>query len=464
MLLLAVVAAGCDRPRSPAVPVPSTREPGSAEPAARRPELPPPATSPTCPAAPPWAEPQTDRPRYELTVELSLADNTVKGTTAVRFTPDLDTDRLVFRLWPNGPRSAQAGGSLSPGEVTVDGTAVPATREDPTVLVVRPGGTLARGRTIEARLAWTLTLPRGVPDRVSREGDAVRLGSFFPILPWEPGGGWNTEPAVGAFAEASTSPVADFDVTVAVPAGLTVLATGVNDRPGHWTATAMRDFAVSAGRFTLARGRARTPGPVEVTVGAHEGTGEAPEVYLGPVIAALEDFSRRYGPYPWPTFSLAITPNVGGGIEYPGHVMQSPGTSGSITPHEVAHQWFYAVVGNNQGRDPWLDESLASWAEARFDDAIAEYQAVPIAPEAAGRLGESMTYWAAREDVYPEGVYIQGVQALAALGRPELVDCALRVYAAVNAYGIARQNDLLRALSTAFPDAPRVLGGYGVRA
>ncbi len=81
--------------------------------------------------------------------------------------------------------------------------------------------------------------------------------------------------------------------------------------------------------------------------------------YLDRVVAALEDFGRRFGPYPWPTFTFAITPQLGGGIEYPGHVMQGQNTLG-VTSHEVGHQWFYGLVGNNQGRDPWLDEGLAS--------------------------------------------------------------------------------------------------------
>src|SRR5439155_24077387 len=134
--------------------------------------------------------PDPERPRYKLTLALSLAENVVRGTTDVHFTPDLDTDRLVFRLWPNGPRPAQAGGALHTGDVTVDGRPAPATLDDPTTLVVRPVGALTRGHGLDARVPWTLELPIAVRDRISREGDAVRLGSFFPILPWEPGVGW----------------------------------------------------------------------------------------------------------------------------------------------------------------------------------------------------------------------------------------------------------------------------------
>lgn len=463
VVALGMVAAACnggDPPETAPTQAPVT----STTMVAAAPTLPPPATAPTCPATPARAQPAPDQPRYKLTLDLSLAENVVRGTTEVRFTPDADTDRLVFRLWANGPRTSQAGGALRTGEVTVDGQVVPGSIEDPTTLVVRPGGTLTRGRPVDARVTWTLELPLGARDRISREGDAVRLGSFFPILPWEPGMGWNTDVAVGAFAEASTAPVADFDVTLTVPDGLHVLASGVPDRPGHWTATATRDFALSIGRFAMATGRANAPHPVEVSVGVHQGIPEPPQRYLDKVVAVLADFGKRFGPYPWPTFSLAVTPNAGGGIEYPAHVMQAPGTSGKITSHEVAHQWFYALVGNNQGRDPWLDEGLASWGEARFENTLAEVRAAVLVPAAAGRLGEPMTYWATQSAAYFDGVYVQGVQALGELGSPDLVDCALRTYVAVFANRIARPPDLVAALRTSFPDAATVLARYGVRA
>ena len=94
-------------------------------------------------------------------------------------------------------------------------------------------------------------MPGPANDRISRDGDAMRLGSFFPILPWEPGVGWAREPAAGDFAEASTAPTADFDLTVTVPDGYDVLASGAPDpdRPDHFAATAMRDVAMSVGRF-----------------------------------------------------------------------------------------------------------------------------------------------------------------------------------------------------------------------
>ncbi|HEX2046121.1 MAG TPA: M1 family aminopeptidase [Acidimicrobiales bacterium] len=423
------------------------------------------ATTPACPAIPSRVAPDPARPKYTLRVDVRPVDGTVDGDLRVVFTPDVDTDRLVFRLWPNGPRSAPAAARLEPGQVTVGGRVASSTMDDATTLVVRTGTTFRARQPVDVAMPWQLRVPGAANDRISRNGDAMRLGSFFPILPWEPGVGWATDPAVGGFAEASTAPTADFDLTVTVPEGFNVLASGMPDpaRPGHYTASAMRDVALSVGRFETVSAVAMAPERVQVTVGVHRGVTDPANVYLDRVVASLQDFGRRFGPYPWPTFTMAITPELGGGIEYPAHVMQGPGTIG-VASHEVGHQWFYALVGNNQGRDPWLDEGLASWAEARFEGRLERFKARVIPDVARNKVGEPMTYWADKRQVYSDGVYVQGAQALAALGDADLVDCALRVFVAVNAYRVARQADLVKAASAVFPNAASTLAAYGVKA
>jgi len=382
----------------------------------------------------------------------------------VVFTPDLDTDRLVFRLWPNAPRGPAPAAALVVGPITVAGRPAVGTLDDATTLTVRPEAGLPAGRPVETAMKWRLDIAGPANDRISHNGDALRLGSFFPILPWEPGVGWATDPPVGNFAEASTAPTADFDLTVNVPDGFDVLASGTPDpaRAGHYTAKTTRDVALSIGRFDTVSAVAMAPQPVQVSVGVQKGLPDQPGAYLERVVAALEDYGRRFGPYPWATFTLAVTPNLGGGIEYPGHVLQGSGTLG-VTSHEVAHQWFYGLVGNDQGRDPWLDEGLATYADARYGGTLEAIKARSVPAAGRNMVGQPMTFWTDKRAAYQEGVYTQGAQALAALGDPALVDCALRVYVAQNAYRLARQPDLVRAASTVFPDAAATLAAYGVK-
>ena len=444
-----------------AVPVPAVVPPATSGGAARppRPTPPPPRE---CPPVPARLAPPEKRPQYVLRVNVLLAENKVDGDVTVRFTPDRPTDRLIFRLWPNGPRLARAGAHLATGPVRVGAHERPARLDGPTVLVVDTGP-LEVGRTIEATMPWSLTLPGSNNDRISRKADAVRLGSFFPILSWEPGVGWATDPPSTGFAEASMTANGDFTAAVSVPEGLSVLATGVSNGGGRYVAENVPDFGLSVGRFTIHTRTVNVPNKVDIAVGVHAGTGENPAPYLDKVARSLVDFSSRFGSYPWPSYTLAITPDLSGGIEYPMHVMQGPGTLARTTSHEVGHQWFYAMVGSNQGRDPWLDEGLASWAEFRFENTLNSENAKSIPAGGRGRVGEPMTYWEPRQSIYYRSVYVQGAQALAALGPPELVDCALRHYVARRAFGVADQPDLAAALSVVFPDAPAVLARYGAK-
>jgi aminopeptidase N len=60
------------------------------------------------------------------------------------------------------------------------------------------------------------------------------------------------------------------------------------------------------------------------------------------------------------------------GVEYPGLILMQDRTvaSGkrleSTVVHEVAHQWFYNLVGNDVQAEPWVDESLATYAQVIY--------------------------------------------------------------------------------------------------
>src|SRR4051794_17423617 len=87
-----------------------------------------PAGSFVCPPVPVRATPREDRSRYTVTVNIDPAASRATGTLSVRFTPDLATDRVVLRLWPNEPELAGAGAHLDAGRVTVNGIDVATSR------------------------------------------------------------------------------------------------------------------------------------------------------------------------------------------------------------------------------------------------------------------------------------------------------------------------------------------------
>jgi hypothetical protein len=423
------------------------------------------AAAPTaCPVVPPRAAPAPSRPVYEVSVTIDAAARTASGTSSVRFTPDVAVDRLVLRLWPNSPQARSAGGSMQLHRIEVDRRVVAPSQPDPTTVVLPVP--VASGATATIFTSWTITLAANFGERWTVAGQGVRLGSFVPLLPWEAGRGWATDPPTLVHGEATTSPVADWGLTVAAP-GLDVVATGTPAGPGRWTATAVRDVAVSAGRFRRAEGTAAGAGPggaaVPVVVVADAGVGDDPAAYVRKLVQVLPSLATRFGPYPYPSYTVALTASLRGGIENPMLIFQGPGSLGRSTSHEAAHMWFYALVGNDQGRDPWLDEGLATWAEVVYEGTLASAKARRIPAGAAGQAGRSTSYWDTRTSSYYAGVYIQGAQALAALGPPALVDCALRVFVERKAHAIATNADLLAALTPTFPEAAAVLARYGIK-
>jgi Peptidase family M1 domain len=395
-------------------------------------------------------------------MDIDGAAGRVDGMLRIRFTPDLRTDRLVFRLWPNGPRE-DGGAELTMLNVRVDGERAELTERDPSMVTARTGTRFASEVPVDISLEWHLSLPTSVKDRISQTGDAISLGSFFPLLPWAPGVGWITDAPIESLGEASISPIADFDVRIrGVPDG-SVIASGTRVGPGHWRAEAVRDFALATGDFERSTATVNAPDRVRVIVGVHDGIGPPAERFASQVTRALDLLSERFGPYPWDTLNMAIVPGLGSaGIEYPTMIFQGDESLLFATTHEVGHQWFYSLVGSNPARHPWMDESLAMWSNAISDDIMDFIERAEIPPDVEGRLGQPMSFWDQHQEAYFLGVYVQGVRALAALGPPAKVDCALKRYVAAHAYGIAEPADLLDALDDRIPGARATLGDFGV--
>lgn len=404
--------------------------------------------------------PDPARPVYDIELDVDLGVGAVTGRQLVAFTPDLAVAEIVLRLWPNGPRPAAAGNRLSVTNVSVDGVPAQVVLDAATTAVIELPKLAPAGERIEIELDFVFEIGGPNRGRMAATSEWARFGSFYPMVAWEPGVGWATDAPTSGFAEAVTSPTADFRVVINGISDFDVMATGTSKDGRVWEAPLVRDFAVSIGTFTVATAIAAGPDPVTVQVGVQQGLADDAQAYLDRIVASLEFFAQRWGAYPWPSLTVALTPELSGGIEFPTHVMQGPGSIGRTTPHEVAHQWFYALVGNNQGRDPWLDEGLATYAEFRFErvDAASRALASPLNELA----GQSMAFWESRFSDYYPAVYVTPAVALSALADAETLDCVLRRYVAANAFGIAGPEAFFEAASGVIDDAETRLAPFGL--
>lgn len=445
--VLLLSAAGCD--------------PGSDQ---ARPSPMPTASAPAASASPlacrsSYAAPDPRRPIIVLAFNLSADRRTVTGTESVRFTPDLPVTELVFRLWPNGV-SAPAGTSLTVTETSVAGAGRFVTQAlggkpgtQGTLLTVPLGHLAPAGAPIVASLRFALRLPPPSFERWGSSGSTAWWGSGHPLLAWEKGRGWQRQPAVRFPSEAAVSEAANTDVTVTAPAGDTVLMTGSPEAPKalaggrrqwHSTNLTARDVSVSVGRFSTRRA---TVAGVVVTVGVSSGVAADVDDLLAQTRRSIEGLVNRFGPFPYPSLSIAGLPGLSsGGIEFPAAIMVGPQGWDIVVPHEVAHEYFYAMIGDNQARDPWLDEAFATYSEALVNNTQAIYLAQLDRP---GPVGSTMESWGADQDGYYATIYGKGAAALLTARQRSgstAFDAALRCYINDNAWTVATPEDLARAL------------------
>jgi len=308
------------------------------------------------------------RPHYDMQATLSFgqAAMDVVQKTTFRNNTGVELPDLVFQVTP-----AYFDGFALDG-ARVDGQEVAAVL-DGTVLTLILNSQLASGASIEVELRYRVTVSTG-GGRFGRGGGILAMGNWFPILSVYQDG-WDRHQYVDV-GDAFFTEVADFDVTVTSDVPVKIAAsgpsTGQQGSSQSFHGEGLRDFALAiSDRYQL-----RTMDVDGVNLLAYGPNASRLDVYLAEAARTMRWYSANLSPYPYPTFTVAevyASPTLSTAQEYPGLIMVYPalgsdgGGTGSYSEymvgHEMAHQWFYSIVGDDQIRDPWLDEAMASYVD-----------------------------------------------------------------------------------------------------
>jgi hypothetical protein len=89
---------------------------------------------------------------------------------------------------------------------------------------------------------------------------------------------------------------------------------------------------------------------------------------------SIEFFSRFLSPYPYPHMTAVDGPTSCGGMEYP--MMTCIGGQWDtlslyeVTTHEIGHMWFPMIVGSDEKRYAWMDEGLTQFDQSQSMDSF----------------------------------------------------------------------------------------------
>jgi hypothetical protein len=236
---------------------------------------------------------------------------------------------------------------------------------------------------LELSISYDLNLPQqnapyGYTDRQTNLGDW-----YTYIPPYTSGQGWIVREDA-PFGEHLAYDISNFEVTIqlARPAAtsgepLVVAASALprnQSAPFNYRLEAARNFAWTVSH--LYQVQQTTLGEVTVTGYSFPYHPLADGPALQETTKALGVFSELFGPYPHDSLSV-VEADFLDGMEYDGLIFLShafydfyTGDQKSnltiIAAHETAHQWWYGQVGNDQAREPWLDEALSTYSEVLF--------------------------------------------------------------------------------------------------
>lgn len=345
----------------------------------------------------------TGRTKYTITAVYDADERTLSAEMELNYKNDTDNalNELRFHLFGNAYRQGAKYapiavqhyhkayydgvnyGGTTVTAVAVNGETVAYTvgGEDETVLIVPLAESLFPDESVAVTVVFTLKLAK-VNHRLGVGKNTVNFGNFYPILcPYGKDGEGYLEYNYYAVGDPFVSDCADYDVTFTVPDGFEIAASGrvVNSSKGEGTRT-FRYLLTNARDFAVVLGR-----ELEVLTDSCDGTeihyyyfdDENAEEHLAYAVRAMRTFSSLFGAYAYKTLSVVQADFVQGGMEYPGLVYCSGALAqkeiGEVIVHEVAHQWWYAAVGNNQVTEAFLDEGLAEYSVVLFYEKNPEY-------------------------------------------------------------------------------------------
>ncbi len=371
------------------------------------------------------------RADYTLEATLDTATNVLRGRGRIYYV-NRSPDALPF-VWVQLDQNLFAPGSVSSvlnqpplqfaggvvfdftgkgfaGGITIDRFAAAGrpltTKVFGTMMRVELPKPLAPGLGITFDVAWHFPIPPYGGGRMGRVGSRFyELGQWYPRMAvYDDVHAWNTLPFLGAgefYLE-----FGDFDVSLTVPAGFVVTATGAlanptvvrsaqerarlsraftnpgqvvsvitrqeatanatrqvpGTRTWRFTASNVRDFAWAAGSGL--RWDASTWQGILVQTFYHPEATPWEEANTM-LKFSLRQFSNTLGQYPWP--QISAVEGLVEGMEYPMVIfcpsLQKREDQFWILTHELGHEWFPMQAGSDERRYPWMDEGFNTFAD-----------------------------------------------------------------------------------------------------
>ncbi|MCM1305841.1 MAG: M1 family metallopeptidase [Bacteroides sp.] len=428
--------------------------------------------------------PLANSPCYELTIDLD--GDVLNVSQEVLYTSPANVDGIVFNVYANAFKedaievlSAQINRKNVDCEIYGD---------DNTLLKLDYSA--RKGQSLNIRFEYNVKLPKSDTRLGITKKNTYNLACFYPVVArYEDG---YREDCYNAFGDPFYHDISSFYVNLTLDKDFDVACSGqiVETHPASLDenekktveieAEYIRDFAMTVGKLNEVSTQIAI-GDGSVAVRYFYVEDPYPALTLDRITSALSVFSKAFGDYPYPSYTV-VQSNLSdaGGMEYGSFatvsILKSRDDYLDTVTHETAHQWWYNLVGNDQINSAWLDEGLTEFCTYYYSYLTDER--IKFIEEMASIKSAYATFCAHKDDVGFDGsmnrplssyltdgeyvavTYFKGAllfETLRTLAGDSKFEAAMRRYCKDNAYGIATADSLISAFKAVGLDVANVV-------
>jgi Peptidase family M1 domain len=307
----------------------------------------------------------TNRTRYLLAISIDSYQGILDGRAQVLFVNNtgVSLDRVVFRLFPNHP--VHGARRMTIESLSVNGTPAAGTLDQSeTVYSVPLASPLAPGGQLTFDFIYRIVTPAT---------SFFYVSEAFPFVAVYDQSGWRVDVESKGLDYAYTeSSLFAVNLRAATNVGTWFVGSIKNSQDnGDGTTTytivtgPVRNFLIIQVRGWSSFKVPDRDGKVPINI-LYSGSQQVAQEISQIAAEAFDWMDVNFAPYPYAGFDIIVMRFPSGGEEYPGMILVNNERDSSyrrfITVHEVGHQWFYGIAGNDVLRHAWLDESATQVA------------------------------------------------------------------------------------------------------
>ena len=314
---------------------------------------------------------------YKISLKIDRTNKQVKATGKIRYynNSGLDLSEIYFRLLMND----KANTPMSIQSVEIEDLPVEfSISNQNSTLIIEMKRKLIHGKAIELTLNYSIDFtndPAYYFDFARIDDNGFSIPHFYPVAARNIKGEWENDPLFhgGDLLSADSS---WYIVDIETDEDVVLLTTGKEIssevRKGKqkrtYIAGPVRDFFISGSESFIPQ--VTISGETNIISYSQNNDSARSAEAARVTSSALSLFNGKFGTYPYKDLQIAALPMSALGIEFPGlfainEELYRDRDSYLFEPtivHETAHQWFYSLLGNNQLREPWIDEGLTQYA------------------------------------------------------------------------------------------------------